>query len=129
MLKYLKKLIKTDYVVSDDIENHELISKVYTVLDHKERLEVVLNDPFNKLNMLSTYTNSIHDLEDNLLNIGNRNLIAVPLIMFLRNDIDNFISFLERIDIILKGSKVPNRILHDLTELLDTILDMLGVEI
>lgn len=120
----LKHLKAEEPLKSDLVENRELVGKIEELLKTDD-LKKITSNPVNRLIVINTYTNSFSDLLSNLVNRNvNRQIIAVNLNSYLKNNFDSLSRDLGRVASILKDSKINIQIESDLYELIDTLLNL-----
>lgn len=119
MLYLLKKLFtKSKTQIKESSLNQELVI-VLSSLVYSDNINIIFNNPVNKIYILNTYTKNLNDLLDNIITSNlTRELLAVNINSYFR-DISDLKYTLKRVLDIISSSKINSYIEHDLFEIVD----------
>lgn len=120
MFKFLKRLLSEPKIITPEIKNEDLITKINEVLS-TSNLEEILSNPTSKIYILNVYHTTFDELLQNLLQKNsNRPLIATNVYSYFKG---NNISYkFNRLKKHLETNDIDILIQNELTEVLDSIL-------
>ena len=120
MFKFLKRLLSEPKIITPEIKNEDLITKINEVLS-TSNLEEILFNPTSKIYILNVYHTTFDELLQNLLQKNsNRPLIATNVYSYFKG---NNISYkFNRLKKHLETNDIDILIQNELTEVLDSIL-------
>lgn len=129
MFGILKKLFpakkETTPVIS---KNQELIEKLY-ILAHDDRLAEIIKQPHNKILLLNVYYDSLDDLLINIVSKADERQIASVNVFSYFKGIDDINYVFKRIIPIVENNNINIKVLHDFSEIFDSIEFLRSIEV
>lgn len=122
LLKKIRQVFKPVSKIETEVTpQSQLQETLKNTLELKGWLDECVQDPVNRLYILSTYTTSFGDLQDNVLNKQlTRRLVAVNLYAYFKKNKNIELTLERMIQLLEQGNKFPPAIEHDLYEICDS---------
>lgn len=121
--KLLMKLKAEEPIRATEIHNLEIVERIKDLVNFEE-LNSLLNDPVNKLKIISVYSRDFDELIANIISRKlNRDISAVNFNHYFKYT-TNISTSLSRIVRLLEENKISKLIEHDLYEVISTLEEL-----